>query len=85
MRRLPVNMGGVSSQQTTTANSVTAHQTVQSIAASRETPFGTGSLMDFTAHKSAVPSLAFVLLGGGLLFWLIYRSHLSLSASLGRG
>lgn len=84
MQRFPVTGGGLAAEQTTTEVKESAKQTVGSINASRG-PVGVGHIFDVSSHMAAIPPLIFVLLGGGLFVWLVYKTHLSFSANLGRG
>lgn len=79
MIRRPMTYGGLSAEQEATNLTTSAKQLVDSV-----TPSAGGSLLDPSAHMAALPAFLFLLVGGGLLFWLIYKTHYSFSASFGR-
>lgn len=79
---LPQQDNNLAGEQMAIANQTATNQMAKSINGGSQLA---GTLMDGSAHMAALPAFVTIILLGGLLFWLVFHSHLSLAASVGVG
>ena len=83
---MPIITGAsnLSGEHAQTETQTAAKQLVSSVNASTH-GYGSGSLMNLGDHMAALPAFIFILAVGGLLMWLVYKSHFNFAASFGKG